>query len=175
MRKITISLIAIITLFMIGCSTEFMDIEVAADSDPNFKLKDYQSYAWLGSAVIVDDELGMWEPSGLDADAEIQILVGQKLNKSLKEDVKNPDLLLACIAAVDVLEAISVEENPDMVLIDIETIPIGALVIVFIDTESGSPVWIAEATANIKLNPDVKTAKRRLDYAVKEMLKRIPK
>ena len=176
MKKITIILFAAFSLFIVACTSEYTDIEVVTDSDPDFKLKEYKSYAWIGSAEIVWDESGQWEPSELDADAEIRFLIDQELrNHQLTEVNENPDMLVGFVAGIDIVDVIEIKENADMVEVDFEEIPAGALVIVFIDSQTGSPVWVARATANVKIKPDVETAKKRLDYAVGNMLKMMPK
>lgn len=139
-------------------------------------MKDYKTYAWLGAAIIVNDDLGLWEPSGLDADAEVQSLVNAELTSNkLTIDNTNPELLVAYVAGVDVDEVFAIEGNPDEVEVDIANIPMGALVIGLIDAETGYLVWVSEATADIQSNPPVELAKKRLDHAVKKMLKTMPK
>ena len=175
MKKLSISLMVLVALFMLGCNSEFNDIQVTADHDPDFKLKNYSTYAWLGSAEVIGDDYGQWEVPNFDADAEIRFLIDDKLRDHKLTQVKeNPDLIVAFVGGVDVVNVLDVKENPDMDEIDLKQIPRGALIIVFIDGKTGEPVWIGEAKANAQYAPDEQTAKKRLDYAVQKMLKKIP-
>ncbi len=177
MKTLKFTLIALAALFMLGCNSgsEFKDIQVTADHDPDFKLKNYATYAWLGSAEIIGSDYGQWEPPNFDADSEIRFLIDDKLrDHNLKPVKETPDLIVAFVGGVDVVNVLDVKKNPDMNEIDLKQVPKGALVIVFIDGRSGEPVWIGEATANVQYAPDEKTAKKRLDYAVQKMLKKIP-
>jgi len=175
MKKITLFLIAAITLFMVGCNSEYNDITVSSDHDPDFKIKHYKTYAWLGSAEIIADDHGQWEVPNFDADAEIRFLIDNKLRDHKLTPVKsNPDLIVAFVGGVSVVDAINVKNNSNMKEVDFAQIPAGALVIVFIDGKTGEPVWVGEATANVQYAPDEQTAKERLDYAVNKMLKQIP-
>jgi len=175
MKTITFFLITAVTLFMVGCSSENKDITVSSDHDPDFKLKNYKTYAWLGSAEIIADDNGQWEVPNFDADAEIRFLIDNKLrDRKLTQVKSDPDLIVGFVGGVSVVDAIDVKNNPNMKEVDIAQIPAGALVIIFIDGASGKPVWVGEATANVQYAPDEKTAKERLDYAVNKMLKKIP-
>jgi hypothetical protein len=44
-----------------------------------------------------------------------------------------------------------------------------------VDSESGLVIWVGVATAEIQESPDTQTVKTRLDYAVTQMLKKLPK
>ena len=75
MKKIYIVMAAFLFLFITGCSTLTQDIEVDAEADPKANLAGYKTYAWLGSAAILYDPRGKWEPPQFDADAEIKWLI----------------------------------------------------------------------------------------------------
>lgn len=173
MKKIALFVIMVTVPLIISCASGFKDIKVSAESDPKVNLAQYKSYAWLGTAQILWDEYGQWEPPQFDADAEIEFLINREMRKHGKTEVsENPDLLIGYAAGVNI-DALEIIENPDTKALDIKEIPKGALVIVFIDAQSGYPVWLAEAEADAKIKPEAESAKKRLDYTVTEMFKKL--
>ena len=99
MKKYLFTLVTLMVLLS-GCATGVTkDIMVKTDSDPKANLAGYKSYAWLGSAAIVFDDKGRWEPPQFDADAEIKFLIDRELrNRGMTEDSANPDLVIAFAA-----------------------------------------------------------------------------
>ena len=76
MKKLNSALVALLILFITACASPLtQDIEVDADADPKANLAGYKTYAWLGSAAILYDPKGRWEPPEFDADAEIKFLI----------------------------------------------------------------------------------------------------
>ena len=102
MKKLMILLIAV-GLFGTACNSEFKDIQVTADSESGFSISNYETYAWLGSARIMHDELGQWEPPGeVDADVEIRSLIDKRMTKQkMKINESNPDLIIGYAAGID--------------------------------------------------------------------------
>jgi hypothetical protein len=175
MKKQGYFLSAMIILFIFGCAAGFKDIKVDSTSDPKANLSSYKTYAWLGSAQIVWDEKGQWEPPQFDADAEVKFLINREMRKLDMSEVNNdPDLFIGYAAGIDI-DALDLKMESDTSAIKLENIPKAALVIVFIDAQTGFPIWVAEAEGNAAVKPDTETAKKRLDYAVKKMFKQLPK
>lgn len=173
MKKIVLLVLMATAPLIISCASGFKDIKVSAQSDPKVNLAQYKSYAWLGTAQILWDEYGQWEPPQFDADAEVQFLINREMREHGKTEVsENPDLLIGYAAGIDI-DALEIEENPDTKALDIKEIPKGALVIMFIDAQSGYPVWLAEAEAGVEMKPEAESAKKRLDYAVTQMFKKL--
>jgi hypothetical protein len=166
---------ATLLLLLTGCaSTVTEDIKVDADSDPKANLAGYKSYTWLGSASIVFDDEGQWEPPGFDADAEVKFLIDRELRKhGMAEDSANPDLFVAFAAGID-MDTMELKTNPDDGLEVLENVPVGALTVILIDTETGFAVWAGVATAKVQENPTQETIKKRLDYAVSQMFAKLP-
>jgi hypothetical protein len=79
MNKLLIVLSAVF-LLLTGCASSVTkDIIVDTDVDPKANLKGYSSYAWLGSASIVYDPEGQWEPPQFDMDNEVKFLIDREL------------------------------------------------------------------------------------------------
>ena len=73
--------IGVIVLLGVGCGTATKDIKVDSETRSGADLVGYKTYAWIGSAQIVNDPRGQWEPPPLDADAEIRWLIDRELRK----------------------------------------------------------------------------------------------
>ena len=162
-------------LLITGCASSLTkDIQVETDSDPKADLSGYKSYAWLGSAAILFDDQGRWEPPQFDADAEIKFLIDRELRAhGLTEDSVNPDMIVLYAAGID-MDTMDVKTDPESGLEVLEDAPMGALSVILIDATTGLAVWAGVATANIQENPTPETTKKRLDYAVSKMFDDLP-
>jgi len=166
----------LVTLFLIsGCASSVTkDIMVETDSDPKANLSGYTSYAWLGSAAIVFDEKGQWEPPQFDADAEIKFLIDRELrDHGMTEDSVNPDLVVAYAAGID-MDSMDIKADPESGIEALENVPAGALIVIMIDADTGLAIWAGIATADIQESPTAETTKQRLDFAVSEMFSKLP-
>ena len=165
-----------ILLLVAGCASSVTkDIMVDADIDPKANLKGYSTYTWLGSAAIVYDPEGKWEPPQFDADAEIKFLIDRELRKhGMTESSANPDLIVAFAAGID-MATMEIKIDPESKLETLENVPMGALTVILIDASTGMAIWGGIATAEIQHNPEQDVIKKRLDYAVSSMFKQLPK
>jgi hypothetical protein len=174
MKKYLFTLITIL-LLLGGCASGVTkDIMVDTEVDPKANISGYKSYAWLGSAAIVFDEEGQWEPPQFDADAEIKFLIDRELRANgMTEDSVNPDLVIAYAAGID-MDSMEIKTDPENELEVLENVPVGALTVIMVDAETGLAVWAGVATAEIQENPTAETTKKRLDYAVSQMFSKLP-
>ena len=171
MSKFPITLIAAM-LFIAGCASSVTkDIMVDAQADPKVDFKGYATYTWLGSAAIVYDPDGTWEPPQFDADAEVKFLIDRELRKrGMSEDSLNPDMIVAFAAGID-MEIMEIDIDPKSDLVVLENVPMGALTVILVDANSGLAIWAGVATAEIQQSPDQDTIKKRLEFAVTGMFK----
>ena len=163
-------------LFIGGCASSVTkDIMVDAEADPKIDFKGYTTYAWLGSAAIIYDPDGKWEPPQFDADAEIKFLIDGELRKrGMSEDSVNPDMIVAFAAGIDMASMeIDIDSKSDLVVL--ENVPMGALTVILVDAHTGQAIWAGIATAEIQQSPDQDMVKKRLDFAVTGMFKKLPK
>ena len=176
MKKNYILLFVMVFMLVSGCaSVPTKDIQVDAQADPKADFSGYRTYAWLGSAAIVNDAYGQWEPPAFDADAEIKYLLDRELRKrGMLENSVDPDLIVAFAAGID-MDALGLKVDPETKMDMVENVPRGGLVIVLLDSDSGFVIWVGVATAEIQESPDTLTVKARLDYAVTQLLKKLPK
>jgi hypothetical protein len=172
MKKLNSALVALLILFITACASPLtQDIEVDADADPKANLAGYKTYAWLGSAAILYDPKGRWEPPEFDADAEIKFLIDRELRKrGMQEVAVNPDMIVGYAAGID-MEALQLVEDKEAKLQVLQNVPTGSLVIVLIDGQTGNPVWASAAVADVHEEISTEDVRKRLDYAVTQMFK----
>lgn len=176
MKKNRFILLAIAMVFLAGCAgVPVKDIQVSAEADAKANFKGYKTYTWLGSAAILHDTVGLWEPPNFDADTEVKFIIDRELRKrGMSETMTNPDLLVAFAMGVD-MDALGLKKNPESDMHILANVPKGGLVIALIDEETGVLIWLGLAEAEVQDSPSNETVKARLDYAVTQMLKKIPK
>ncbi len=151
------------------------DIKIDAQADPKANFSGYTTYAWMGAASIINDPYGQWEPPAFDADSEIKFLIDRELRKrGMSENSANPDALVYFAAGIN-MEALELLVDPEANIDLLTTIPKGALVISLADGKSGQVIWVGAATGEVQESPDTSTVKARLNYAVKNLMKQLPK
>jgi hypothetical protein len=166
---------AFLVLLVTGCASVTKDIVVDTDIDPKANFKGYATYTWLGSAAILYDPEGKWEPPQFDSDAEIKFLINRELRaRGITESSANPDLIIAYAAGID-MTSMGIKIDPESNLETLRDVPMGALVVALIDGKTGLAIWGGVATAEIQENPGLDVIKKRLDYAVSSMFKKLPR
>jgi len=175
MNRNYVLLFASVVMLLSSCaSTLTKDIAVDAQADPKANFSGYKTYAWLGAAAIINDPYGQWEPPAFDADAEIKYLIDRELRKhGMSQNSADPDLTVAFAAGID-MDALELKVDPKSKMETLANVPRGGLVIALVDSESGFVIWMGVATADIQKNPDTMTVKARLDYAVTQLLRKLP-
>lgn len=163
-------------MLLTACSTApTRDITVDAEADPKAGISGFKTYAWLATAQIVNDPEGQWEPHNVDIDAEVQFIINSELRKrGIAEVSTNPDMLVAYAAGID-MTRLGLKVNPESQEKLIENIPGAALVVALIDADTGYVIWIAEAVGEVQQQADEATIRARIDYAIKEMFRLLPK
>ena len=171
MKRLFLSTLA--ALLLSGCATtssDFDDIDLITEIHPRFDLSSYGSYAWQGSAGIIFDPQGRWEPPDYDLDDEIKFLIDTELRgHGLVESDTLPDLMASFAIAIQI-DDLPFNRNPDVEMPVIEEVPQGALVITLVDTNLGYAVWAGLAAANVDETPDNDMSRRRLQYVVSNLL-----
>ncbi len=164
-----------VMLFATGCASITEDIQVDADVHPKADLKTYETFAWVASAEIVHDPKGQWELPQFDVDSEILWMIRRELRlRDLTEVKVNPDLLVGFATGVN-MAALQLKRNPDSRLKTLENVPEAALVVVLIDANTGLPVWVGRAKGELQEEASNEVIRKRLNYAVKQMFKKMPR
>lgn len=163
-------------LLVTACTTiPIDDIQIAAEAHPDIDFSNYKSYAWLGSAAIINDSAGQWEPPGFDADAEIKFLIDSELReRGMSEDSVNPDLIVAFAAGID-MDMLRIELDPESYITTLTNVPQGALVVILIDGNSGLAVWAGVAKADIQIDPGPDVVKKRIEIVIRSLFRMLPK
>lgn len=150
------------------------NINVDSQASANADFASIKTYQWLASAQILNDPNGQWEPRGFDADAEIRFLINRELRKrGITEVESNPDVFVAYVGGVD-MDAMDWKVDPKTKLQVLANEPEGALAVVLLKTTTGDPIWGAVASDNVQGTQSADDARKRLDYAVTQMFKRLP-
>jgi len=174
-KKLSLAAILMLSVLVFGCASfPKDDIEIEAQADPKTNFTGYKTYAILGSAEILNDPEGKWEPLGFDADAEIAFLINKELRKLGKsESSDNPDMLVAYALGADTA-MMKFKDDPETKVRILENVPQGALVIALMDPVTELVTWAAVAVGDLQNQGD-DIAKKRLNYTVTEMFKKLPK
>lgn len=169
-----LSLLAVVVL-VAGCSTvPTKDIVIDTAAEPTVNFSGYSSYAWLGSALIVNDPEGRWSPAPLDANTHVRYLINEQLNKrNIMLNESAPDLIVYYGAGVD-MDKLEFRTNDKTDNLTLQNVPTGGLLITLLDTRTGLVVWAAAASGEVQQNADADTVKKRLEYAVNKMFKELP-
>ena len=175
MKRLALAFAISLSLIVSGCASfPKDDIEVAAEADPKTNFEGYKTYAWLGSAAILNDPEAKWEPPGFDADSFITSVIDRELTKrGMSETSKFPDMLIAYALGVDT-EMMKFQEDSQADASVLENVPSGALVVVMMDPETEFVTWAGVAVAELQNQGDDIT-KQRIDYAITQMFKELPK
>ncbi len=171
-----ILLLTVGMMLLTGCSSvPTKDIQIETQANPKINFEGYTTYTWLGSAAILRDPSGQWEPPEFDADTEIRYLIDRELRKrGMSETTDNPDMMVTFAVGVD-MKAQQIKIDPKTKMEVLEDVSAGGLLVIFIDPSSGFVTWAGVATAKLLEQPDTEMSKARLDYVVTKMLKDLPK
>ena len=174
MKKLNyLFLITLLGLFL-GCSAAYKDIKVKTEKAPHTDLANYKTYMWGGSAQLVLDEKGQWASPKMDVNAELRYWVDTELRKKGFTVVsENPELILVASVGVN-MDAVKMKKDPDTNINILKNVPQSALIIVMLDAESRDPIWVGMATGEAKTEGNDAEKKKRLEYAVKEILEKLP-
>ena len=175
-KTLPVFILTLILLMLGGCATApVSDIKVKAEVAPGYTPSEYKTYAWLATAQIINDPEGNWEPPQFDADAEIKWLIDREMRaRGISEVAAYPNVFIAFVAGVD-MKHLQLEKDPRMDIDVLQNAPKGALVVILIDGATGNPVWAAAAVGDVDTNRTPEDTKARLDYAVRQMFKKLPR
>lgn len=171
MKKHYSLIFLVFAIFLSACtSTPTKDIDVDRAADPKVNLSAYKTYAWLGSAAVLNDPEGKWQPKKFDISSDIKFLIDRELrNKNLTEvQESDADIAISFFSGVDMAAQELKADSEKNVEIPVN-VPKAALIVVALDVKTGLVVWIGTATGDINEDATVATSKARLDYAITKM------
>jgi len=171
MKKLQSLSILILAIFLSACASSLTkDIEVEAASDPKVNLKAYTTYAWLGSAALLNDPTGKWQTPKFDISSDIKFQIDSQLrDKGLAEVAdQSAEVAMSFFAGVD-MEAQGLKVDPATDVKIPENIPKSGLIVVALDVKTGYVIWMGVATADVKDGATVAESKARIAYAINKM------
>ena len=175
MKILNVAVLAFVITLMTGCASVTSDIIVDAKTAPTVDLNGYKTYAWLGKAALLNDPDKKWQPPKMNIAGDIKYLIDRELRKrNIYSSVSNPELAVVFFMGVD-MEAMKLKMDPETKAEMLKNVPAAALVVALIDAKTELVVWIGRATAELSENPSDEVVRERLDYAVTEMMKKMPR
>jgi hypothetical protein len=157
-----------------GCAAQFKDIEVRTEADPDVNLSTYSTYMWAAEAAVIRDPEGKWNPGNIDIGAEIVFLANRELrNRGYSEVVSDPGLLAIYAVGIDMMSLNVTFDEEDRARF--EEVPKGGVAVVLADAETRNAVWVGSAVAELLEEPDEELSKKRVDYAITQMFKSLPR
>ncbi|HIG65934.1 MAG TPA: DUF4136 domain-containing protein [Methyloprofundus sp.] len=160
----------ILAIFLSACASTTKDIEVETASDPKVNLQAYKTYAWLGSAEILNDPEGKWQPAKFDVSSDIKFLIDSQLRDKGLTEVADQDaeIAMSFFTGVD-MAAQQLQANPDTNVEIPENVPKAALIVAALDIKTGYVIWMGVASGDVKESSTVAEKKARIAYTVKKM------
>lgn len=175
MKIINAVLLAFSLSLMYGCASVTSDIKVEAKTSSTANLNGYKTYAWLGAGALLNDPDKKWQPTKLNIAEDIKFLIDRELrNHKIYSSASSPDLAVVYFMGVD-MDKMKLKKDPNTKVEMLKNVPAAALVVALIDAKTENVVWIGSATAEVQDNPSNEVVRERLDYAVTEMMKRMPR
>ncbi len=175
MKILNVAALAFTLILMSGCASVTSDIIIEAKTANTANLSGYKTYVWLGEGAVLNDPDKKWQPPKMNLAGDIKYLIDRELRKrEIYNTVTDPELAVVFFMGID-MEAMKLQMDPETKKEMMENTPRAALVIALIDTKTKFVVWIARATADLHDNPSDELVRERLDYAVTQMMKKMPR
>jgi len=161
-------LAALVIAGVSGCGVSTKDIEIETVKSEKANLKGYKTYEIIKESGADDSLKKDKVLKGVDVDADIKKLIITELAKRGKVEVTHdPDFFVAYVAGADMnAMKIKLDEKGKST---IENIPEAAMLLMLVDADTGSIIWLSTAEGEFKGLP-LEQQRERLKYAIKKML-----
>jgi hypothetical protein len=161
------AIVALMIAGVTGC-VPTSDIQVESAKSEKANLKGYKTYQIINESGVVNDTKGV---NTVKVNTEIkQMIISELAKKGKIQDVKDPDFFVAYLAGTD-KDAVKVKLDKEGKE-TLQKAPEAAIVLMFVDAETGSIIWISTAEGEVKGLPADQT-KKRINYAIKKMLSEV--
>lgn len=159
------------TALSAGCAKgSTSDIKSQFVAAPDFDASTYTTFGWAAGAVVSKDPLMAWSDSELDFFEETKFLIDEKLRQRGLTVSNEPELYVSFLLLNDTKQLKEVEAERAGELPKLAGVGEGALVIEIVDAKTGITVWLGAVTAETDSSRNTETKKKRLRYAVEELL-----
>jgi len=169
MKKIIkISLAVLVMTGITGCGVSTKDIEVETVKSEKANLKGYKTYEIIKESGVDNSLKKEKTLKDVDVDGDIKKLITKELEKRGKKEVKkNPDFFVAYVAGAD-MNAIQIKLDKKG-RTTIENIPEAGMLMMLVDADTGSIIWLSTASGEFKGLP-LEQQKARLKFTIQKML-----
>jgi len=151
------------------------DIKTQVAADETVKFSGYKTYTWFAGVGMVRDKTGKWDDGDLDIAAELKFIIDKTMReRGLNEATENPDLFIGFLIVADVNQLKEITDRGGKTTV-IEGVGESALVIELIDVKTERTVWVGAAAGEAQTGRSNDEVKARLNYAVSELFKGLPK
>lgn len=175
---LSLRIFAFAALFLAaGCApkAQTADIKTQTAADETVKFAGYKTYTWFAGVGMVRDDTGKWDDGDLDITAELKFLIDKSLReRGMNESTSSPDLFIGFLVVADVNQLKQITDRGGKVT-SIEGVGESALVIEVIDAKTERTVWVGAAAGDAQTGRSQDELKARLNYAVTELFKGLPK
>lgn len=163
------ALIALMMAGLAGCGVSTKDIKVETVKSNKANLKGYKTYEIIEESGADNSLKKDKTLKDYNVDAAIEHTIVAELSKRGKVQVKkDPDFFVAYVAGADM--------NAMKIKLDakgrstIENIPEAAILLMLVDADTGSILWMSTAEGEFKGLP-IEAQRERLKFTIKKMLK----
>ena len=167
-KRLKVSLAVLLMIGVSGCGVSTKDIQVETVKSEKVNLKGYKTYEIIKESGADESIKKEKTLKGVDVDGNMKALITSELAKRGKVEVTHdPDFFVAYVAGAD-MDAIQIKldkEGKSM----IQNIPEAAMLLMLVDAETGSIIWLSTAEGDFKGLPP-EQQKERLKFAIKKML-----
>ena len=161
------ALVALALVGFTGCVST-SDIEVESTQSNKADLKGYKSYQFIEGSGIAKDTSKKVLTRSTSVSAEVEEMINEELMKKGKVPVsKDPDFFVAYLGGAD-KESVKKKLDKNGKEIIVKS-PDATLVLMLIDADSGSIIWMSTAEGELK-NKSPEDKKKRIQYTIKKML-----
>ena len=164
---------ALLTLALVGFTgcVSTSDIQVDSMQSDKADLKGYKTYQFIEGSGIAEDTSKEVLMQNESASAEIEEIINGELAKKGKVAVsKDPDFFVAYLGGAD-MEAVKKKLDRNGKEIMMKS-PEAALVLMLVDADSGSIIWMSTAEGEAQ-SKSHKEKKKRIEFTIQKMLKGI--
>jgi hypothetical protein len=166
-KLLKVAIAALMIIGITGCIST-SDIQVEKVQSEKVNLDGYKTYQFIEDSGFIADKRKTPALKNMNISNELEQMINSELAKKGKTPVsKDPDFFVAYLGGAD-MDAVKskLDKNGKEV---IEKSPEAALVLLLVDADSGSIIWMSTAEGEAK-GGTTDDIKKRLNFAVKKML-----
>jgi len=167
-KTVKMGLVVLMLAGVTGCGVSTRDIEVESVKSSKANLEGYKTYEIIKESGADDSLKHNKALKGLKVDADIKRMITAELAKRGKVAVAHdPDFFVAYVAGAD-MNAMQIKLDKEG-RTTVENIPEAAMLLMLVDAETGSIIWLSTAEGEFKGLP-AEQQQARLKFAIQKML-----